>query len=77
MAIYKNSPPIVTNGLVIALDANNVKSYPGQGTVWTDLSGNGFDATMSGSVPYNVFALPTYFSYNGNNSYDFQSSISN
>jgi hypothetical protein len=74
MAIYKNSPPIVTNGLVIALDADNVKSYSGSGTVWTDLSGNNFNATMSGSVPYVAYTLPPYFSYSGNNSYDFQSS---
>lgn len=40
MATYKNSPPIVTNGLVLSLDAANTKSYPKSGTTWTDLSGN-------------------------------------
>jgi hypothetical protein len=33
-------PNIVTNGLVLALDAANSKSYPGSGTTWSDLSGN-------------------------------------
>lgn len=35
-----HSPSIVRSGLVLHLDAANVKSYPGSGTVWTDLSGN-------------------------------------
>ena len=33
-------PNISTNGLVLALDAANTKSYPGSGTTWRDLSGN-------------------------------------
>jgi hypothetical protein len=33
------NPRTVTNGLVLALDAANPKSYPGSGTTWTDLSG--------------------------------------
>lgn len=42
MAVYKNSAPfgsIVTNGLVLNLDATNQASYPGSGTVWRDTSG--------------------------------------
>ena len=60
MAIYKNSPPIITNGLVLALDAANMKSYPGSGTVWSDLSGNnnngslvGTPASSGGSLNFN------------------------
>ena len=34
-----HSPRIVTDGLVLALDAGNAKSYPGSGTAWTDLMG--------------------------------------
>ena len=41
-----HSPSIVTDGLVLCLDAGNPKSYPGSGTTWTDLSGNGYLATM-------------------------------
>lgn len=39
-------PRIVTDGLVLCLDAGNSKSYPGTGTVWTDLSGNGNNGTL-------------------------------
>lgn len=42
-------PRIVTDGLVLALDAANPKSYPGSGTIWKDLSGNGNDATLYNS----------------------------
>jgi len=40
------SPKIVTDGLVLALDAANLKSYPGSGTTWNNLSGT----TISGSL---------------------------
>jgi hypothetical protein len=38
---------IVTNGLVLALDAADKNSYPGSGTTWTDLSGNGYNGTLT------------------------------
>jgi hypothetical protein len=37
---------IVTNGLVLYLDAANTKSYPSTGTTWFDLSGRGNNATL-------------------------------
>ncbi len=40
-----HSPKIITDGLVLALDAANPKSYPGSGTTWNDLSGNGNHGT--------------------------------
>jgi hypothetical protein len=45
------SPKIVTNGLVLCLDAANPSSYPGTGSTWNDLSGSDNNATMYGSVP--------------------------
>ena len=50
-----HSPRIVTDGLVLALDAGNTKSYPGSGDTWTDLSGNSNNATRTNSseVVYN------------------------
>jgi len=46
MSISYN-PGIVTNGLVLCLDAKNLRSYPGTGTNWYDVcSGN--IGTMSG-----------------------------
>jgi hypothetical protein len=32
------NPKIITDGILLALDAGNIKSYPGSGTTWTDLS---------------------------------------
>jgi hypothetical protein len=48
-----HSPRIVTDGLVLCLDAANKKSYPGSGTTWTDLSGNGNNGTLVNGVTYN------------------------
>jgi hypothetical protein len=39
-------PHNITDGLVLALDAGNIKSYPGSGTSWVDLSNNGNNATL-------------------------------
>ena len=33
-------PDIVTDGLVLSLDAASTRSYPGTGLTWSDLSGN-------------------------------------
>ncbi len=44
---------IVTDGLVLWLDAAEPSSYPGSGTTWTDLSGNGNTGTLVNGVGYN------------------------
>lgn len=46
------NPKIVTDGLVLCLDAANKKSYPGSGTTWNDLSGNGNNGTTINGVGY-------------------------
>jgi hypothetical protein len=51
------NPSIVTSGLQVYLDAANVKSYPGSGTSWLDLTGNGNNFTLVNS--------PTWSSANG------------
>jgi len=43
---------IVRDGLVLHLDAANVKSYPGSGTTWTDLSGNGRNGVLTNGPTY-------------------------
>ena len=43
-----HSPRIVTDNLVLALDAGNTKSYPGSGTAWTDLVGNNTGTLTNG-----------------------------
>ena len=42
-------PRIVTDGLVLALDAADRNSYPGSGITWTDLSGLGNNGTLNGA----------------------------
>ena len=44
-----HSPRIVTDNLVLCLDAANTKSYPGSGT-WNDISGKGHNATINGAT---------------------------
>ena len=40
-------PDIIEDGLVLCLDAANARSYPGTGTAWNDLSGNGNNGTLT------------------------------
>jgi len=50
---------IVTNGLILALNAADKNSYPGSGTTWRDLSGNNYAGSLVNS--------PTFSSTNGGN----------
>ena len=51
--IYSSAPPdIVTDGLILRLDAGNVASYPGSGTVWTDLTTPQYDGTLTNGVGF-------------------------
>jgi hypothetical protein len=43
---------IVTSGLVLNLDSANKDSYPGTGTTWTDLSGNGNNGTLVNGLTF-------------------------
>ena len=44
---------IVTDGLVLYLDAANTKSYPGSGTIWTDVSRGGNNGTLVNGPTFN------------------------
>jgi hypothetical protein len=46
MAVF-GGPNVIDNGLVLSLDAGNVKSYPGSGTIWYDKSGNDNNGTLT------------------------------
>ena len=46
MAVF-GGPNVIDNGLVLSLDAGNVKSYPGSGTIWYDKSGNNNNGTLT------------------------------
>ena len=54
-------PEVVSNGLVLSLDAGNARSYPGSGTTWTDLAaaragtltnGPTFSSSTGGSIVF-------------------------
>ena len=57
-----HSPKVVTDGLVLYLDAANQRSYPKSGTTWSDLAGtndgtlnnmeNNFDPANKGSLSF-------------------------
>lgn len=53
MAGFTGAPPIVTDGLVFVVDAANYESYPGSGTTWSDLSGNGNNGTLKNGAAFN------------------------
>jgi len=57
MGFYRG-PKIVTDGLVLALDAASTKSYPGTGTTWYDLS-NTTNATLEGTTSFSTSSLGT------------------
>ena len=46
-------PRIVTDGIILYLDAGNIKSYSGSGTTWTDISTNNHNATLTNGPTYN------------------------
>ena len=68
---FHNGPKIITDGLVLTLDAASQRSYPGSGTTWYDLSGNNNNFTLDGSgITWNsagYFALANGGMTNNNN----------
>lgn len=62
---FNRGPNIVTDGLVLALDAGNIKSYPGSGNIWSDLSRNGNNGILQNNVSYN----DGYLTFDGSNDY--------
>jgi hypothetical protein len=60
-----HSPSVPTQSLMLYLDAANRRSYPGSGTTWFDLSGNGYNGTLVNSP---TFSSSGFFTFNGTNS---------
>jgi hypothetical protein len=50
---FSYSPKIVTEGLVLYLDAGNQLSYPGSGTTWNDLSRSQLSGSLVNGPTYN------------------------
>ena len=64
-----HSPKIVTDGLVLLLDAGNPKSYSGSGSDWLDQSGNKFHMSLKNSPTFTNDAGLKYFSLDGSNDF--------
>ena len=58
-----HSPKIITDNLVLYVDAANTKSYGGSGTTWTDLSGEGNNGAISGAT--HISGAGGYFDFDG------------
>jgi hypothetical protein len=69
MAAYKG-PRIITNNLVMQLDAADTRSYPTTGTLWSDVSqaNNFINATLIGSPTFNT-SYNGFFTFNGTTQY--------
>lgn len=65
---FNNGPTIVTNGLVLALDAGDRNSYPGSGTTWRDLSGNNNNGTLTNGPTFSSANLGSIV-FDGTNDY--------
>lgn len=65
MAVTYGPSKILAQGLLVDLDAYTTTSYPGSGSTWYDLSGNGNNATLSNTPTYSSGAL----TFNGTNQY--------
>jgi hypothetical protein len=62
MGHYHN-PQIVTNGLIMAIDASNPRSYPGSGTAIFDLTDKGANGTINGTVPFVGAGSSSYWNF--------------
>jgi len=50
-------PAIITSGLVLELDAGNIKSYQSGSTTWFDKSGNASNGTLINGPTFNTGSL--------------------
>jgi hypothetical protein len=75
MIVNRDYENIVTNGLIVNLDAGFTPSYPTEGTTWYDISGGNNNATMYNGLTFNSGGWMDFdgsddycgISYNSNN----------
>lgn len=65
---FIHSPKIVTDGLVLSLDAGNTKSYTSGSTTWFDKSGFGNNGTVFNSPAFDTGSLGNII-FDGTNDY--------
>jgi hypothetical protein len=66
---YNYTGGIVTNGLVLNLDAAKVDSYPGTGTTWRDLSGNNNNGTLTNGPTFSGIGKQASIVFDGVDDY--------
>jgi hypothetical protein len=66
---------IITNGLVMYLDADSPESYPGSGTNWYDLSNNNNNGVLNGGITYTTNGGYGVIQLNGTGNYVSVSSL--
>ncbi len=66
---YYNSTSIVRRGMMVYLDAQISDSYPGEGSTWYDLSGNGYNFTLTNSPVFGQYNRANAFQFSGSNDY--------
>jgi hypothetical protein len=66
---YNYTGGIVTNGLVLNLDAAKTDSYPGTGTTWRDLSGNSNNGTLTNGPTFSGIGKQASIVFDGTNDY--------
>jgi hypothetical protein len=66
---YNYTGGIVTNGLVLNLDAAKTDSYPGTGTTWRDLSGNNNNGTLTNGPTFSGIGKQASIVFDGTNDY--------
>lgn len=74
ICVNRDYEGIVTNGLVLNLDAGFIPSYPTTGTTWYDLSGNNYNGTLTNGPTFNssnsgsivIDGVDDYISFPGN-----------
>jgi hypothetical protein len=66
---YNYTGQLVTNGLVLNLDAAKVDSYPGTGTAWRDLSGNNNNGTLTNGPTFSGIGKQAAIVFDGVDDY--------
>lgn len=66
---YVDLSPIITDGLVMNVDAGNPLSYPGSGVIWADLTGNNNNATLTNGPTFTSVGSSSYLTFDGTNDY--------
>jgi hypothetical protein len=66
---YNYTGGIVTNGLILNLDAAKTDSYPGTGTTWRDLSGNSNNGTLTNGPTFSGIGKQASIVFDGVDDY--------